>query len=133
MPHKRIHSGAPWEPVVGYCRAVVAGSFVAVSGTTAVDEHGELVGIGDAYAQARQCLRVIERALDEAGASLEDVVRTRMYVTDIDDWEAVARAHEEVFGASPPASSMVEVARLMDERMLVEIEVDAVIAGPARG
>ena len=128
MPHTRIHSGAPWEPVVGYCRAVVAGPIIAVSGTTAVNEQGELVGEGDAYAQARQCLAIIVRALGEAGASVDDVIRTRMYVTNIEDWEAIGRAHQEVFGAAPPATAMVEVARLMDERMLVEIEADAVIA-----
>lgn len=128
MGHQRIHSGAPWEAVVGYCRAVVAGSSVSVAGTTAVDEQGELVGEGDAYAQAAHCLAIIERALEHAGADVADVVRTRMYVTNIDDWEAVARAHRETFGAAPPATTMVEVARLMDPRMLVEIEADAVIA-----
>lgn len=132
MPHTRIHSGAPWEPVVGYCRAVVAGPFVAVAGTTAVDDHGELVGIGDAYAQARRCFELIEAALIESGATLADVVRTRLYVTDIGRWEDIARAHREVFGAAPPAATMVEVARLMDERMLVEVEADAIIADARR-
>ena len=133
MGHRRIHSGAPWEAVVGYCRAVVAGSSVSVAGTTAVDEQGELVGIGDAYVQAAQCLKIIERALSEAGAKLEDIVRTRLYVTNIEDWEAIARAHSEVFADTPPATTMVEVARLMDPRMLVEIEADAVIASPIEG
>lgn len=128
MAHLRIHSGAPWEPVVGYCRAVVAGPFVAISGSAAVDENGELVGIGDMYAQSLQCLRVLETALASAGASLDDVIRTRTFVTDIEQWDSVARAHRQFFGDAPPATSMVEVTRLIDERMLVEIEADAVIA-----
>ena len=126
--HTRIRSGAPWEPVCGYCRAVRAGNYVAVSGSAAVDENGELVGEGDMYAQARQCIRVLEAALSKAGASLSDVVRTRMFVTDIDQWEAVARAHRKVFGDNPPATSMVEVSKLIDPRMLVEIEADAIVA-----
>lgn len=127
MAHQRLRSGAPWEPVVGYCRAVVAGPIVAISGSAAVDEHGELVGVGDMHAQSVQCLKVLESTLASAGASLGDVIRTRIFVTDIEQWEAVARAHREVFGESPPATSMVEVVRLIDERMLVEIEADAVI------
>ena len=123
----RIRSGAPWEPVVGYSRAVRAGRFVAVSGSAAVDAAGKLVGEGDMYAQAAQCIRVIESALEQAGASLSDVVRTRMYVTDIDLWAEVARAHLDVFGDVAPAPSMVEVSRLIDPAMLVEIEADAVI------
>ena len=120
---KNIPSGAPWEPVVGYSRAVRMGRFVAVSGSTAVS------GEGDAYSQAKQCIEVIERALDEAGASLLDVVRTRMYVTDIEQWADVARAHQEAFGDVMPATSMVQVARLIDPKMLVEIEADAIVAG----
>ena len=122
-----IRSGAPWEPVVGYSRAVRAGRFVAVSGSAAVDADGKLVGEGDMYAQAAQCIRVIEAALEEAGASLSDVVRTRIYVTDIDLWAEVARAHQDAFGAVAPATSMVEVSRLIDPAMLVEIEADAII------
>ena len=112
---------------MGYCRAVRAGSIVAVSGSAAVDENGELVGPGDMYEQSLQCIRVLEKALAEAGCSLADVVRTRTFVTDIDQWEAVARAHSAAFGDAPPACSMVEVSRLIDPQMLVEIEADAVI------
>ena len=131
MAHRRIHSGAPWEGVVGYCRAVVAGSQVSIAGTTAVDEAGELVGVGDAYRQTRRCLEIIEHALETAGAGLSDVVRTRLFVTDIEQWESIAQAHREVFGSSPPATTMVEVSRLMDPRMLVEVEADAVVSTPA--
>ncbi len=126
--HTRIKSGAPWEPVMGYCRAVRAGRIVAVSGSAAIDADGKLVGKGDMYEQSRQCIRVISKALETAGCTLEDVVRTRTYVTDIDQWEAVARAHSDVFGAAPPATTLVEVTRLIDPDMLVEIEADAVIA-----
>lgn len=125
--HQRIHSGAPWETVVGYCRAVRAGNLVAVSGSAAVDANGELVGDGDMYAQARRCIDVIADALEQAGAALSDVVRTRIFVTDIAQWEAVAKAHSDAFGSAPPATSMVEVSRLIDPKMLVEIEADAVI------
>ncbi len=126
--HTRIKSGAPWEPVMGYCRAVRAGRIVAVSGSAAIDADGKLVGEGDMYEQSRQCIRVISKALETAGCTLEDVVRTRTYVTDIDQWEAVARAHSDVFGAAPPATTLVEVTRLIEPDMLVEIEADAVIA-----
>jgi enamine deaminase RidA (YjgF/YER057c/UK114 family) len=131
--HVRIKSGAPWEPVFGYCRAVRAGSIIAVSGSASVGEDGKLVGEGDMYEQARQCIRVIAAALEKAGCGLEDVVRTRTYVTDIDQWKQVARAHSAAFGAAPPATTLVEVSRLIDPAMLVEIEADAVIRVDTEG
>lgn len=127
MEIQRAFSGAPWEKSVGYCRAIKKGNFIAVSGTTSVDDAGAVWGKGDGYLQAKRCLGIIQKALNELGADVKDVIRTRMFVTDISRWEEYARAHGEVFGDHPPATGMYEVKSLINSDMLIEIEADAVV------
>ena len=131
MTRQNISSGAKWEPIVAYSRAVRVGPWVMVSGTTSVDEGGRVVSPGNAYGQAVFAFRKIEAALDKTGARLSDVVRTRIFLTHINDWQAVGRAHAEFFGDILPASTLVQVAGLVDPQLLVEIEVDAIVADTA--
>lgn len=127
MKNQRVFSGAPWEEKVGYCRAIKRGEFIAVSGTTAIRE-GQVVGPGNAFLQTLTCFEIIESALAQLGASLKDVIRTRMFVTDISQWESFGKAHAQIFAQSPPATSMYEVKSLIDPQLMIEIEADAIIS-----
>jgi enamine deaminase RidA (YjgF/YER057c/UK114 family) len=133
METRRVFSRAPWERQVGYCRALRRGAHVFVTGTAPVDDDGSVFAPGDAYAQARRCLALIERALVELDVSLADVTRTRMFVTDISRWAELGRAHQETFGAHPPTTTMVEVKALIAPGMLIEIEADALADGAGEG
>jgi enamine deaminase RidA (YjgF/YER057c/UK114 family) len=125
---QRVYTGAPWEKQIGYCRALRTGNLIFVTGTAPVDEHGGVFAPGDGYRQAQRCCEIITRALGQLGAGPADVVRTRMFVTDIRRWAEFGRAHQEVFGAHPPCTTMVEVKSLIDPAMLIEVEADAVAA-----
>lgn len=126
-PISRHFTETPWEAKVGYCRAIRAGNQIFISGTAPVDDNGETFAPGDGYAQAKRCFQIIQKTLEAMGADLSNVVRTRMYVTDISRWEEYGRAHQEMMGAYPPATAMVEVSQLINPEMLIEIEVDALV------